>query len=127
MTKLPYWKFILATILSTPRLLIPIFIGHNISNLSNPSATGKDKVIKWVVNVISIIIALVVAWYVYKVTDRRIQRVNAGLPAEINGGEEGEEMVADIEEEGEEERFMPSNVIVNMEDQEIHSRLSTSK
>ncbi|KAF9914005.1 Tlg2-vesicle protein [Lobosporangium transversale] len=86
MTKLPYYKFILATTLSTPRLFLPIFIGHNLSSLANPDITGTDRVLKWVGNILGIIIALGVGWYIYRHTNRRIERINAGLAAE-----EGEE------------------------------------
>ncbi|KAG0274553.1 Tlg2-vesicle protein [Linnemannia gamsii] len=86
MTLLPYWKFILATTLSTPRLFIPIFIGHNISSLADPTIVGKDRVLKWGMNVLGIIIALAVGWYIYRHTVRRIERINAGLSPD-----EGEE------------------------------------
>lgn len=86
MTLLPYWKFILATTLSTPRLFIPIFIGHNISSLADPTIVGKDRVLKWGMNVLGIIIALAVGWYIYRHTVRRIKRINAGLSPD-----EGEE------------------------------------
>ncbi|KAF9123452.1 Tlg2-vesicle protein, partial [Linnemannia schmuckeri] len=91
MTLLPYWKFILATTLSTPRLFIPIFIGHNISSLADPTIVGKDRVLKWGMNILGIIIALAVGWYIYRHTVRRIERINAGLAADES--EEGEETV----------------------------------
>jgi hypothetical protein len=86
MTLLPYWKFILATTLSTPRLFIPIFIGHNISSLADPTIVGKDRVLKWGMNILGIIIALAIGWYIYRHTRRRIERINAGLSPD-----EGEE------------------------------------
>ncbi|KAF9186799.1 Tlg2-vesicle protein [Haplosporangium sp. Z 11] len=79
MTKLPYWKFILTTAMSTPRLFLPIFIGHNISSLANPEITGRDRTLKWAANIVSIVIALVVGYYIYRHTARRIKRINAGL------------------------------------------------
>ncbi|KAF9948839.1 Tlg2-vesicle protein [Mortierella alpina] len=84
MTQLPYWKFILATTLSTPRLFLPIFIGHNISTLSDPEIKGKDRILKWAGNLLGIVLALAVGWYIYRHTTRRIQRINAGLSAEEN-------------------------------------------
>ncbi|KAF9565979.1 Tlg2-vesicle protein [Mortierella alpina] len=84
MTQLPYWKFILATTLSTPRLFLPIFIGHNISTLSNPEIKGKDRILKWAGNLLGIVLALAIGWYIYRHTTRRIQRINAGLSAEEN-------------------------------------------
>ncbi|KAG0308812.1 Tlg2-vesicle protein [Dissophora globulifera] len=82
MTQLSYWRFILATALSTPHLFIPIFIGHNINSLGDPAITGKDRTLKWVFNILGIIIAFGVGWYIYRHTSRRIQRINAGLVAE---------------------------------------------
>ncbi|KAI1318097.1 Tlg2-vesicle protein [Mortierella claussenii] len=90
MTQLPYWKFIVATALSTPRLFLPIFIGHNILSLSDPNITGKDRILKWVGNISGIVIALAVGWYIYRHTTRRISRINAGLAAEE--GEENDEL-----------------------------------
>ncbi|CAO3569803.1 unnamed protein product [Mortierella alpina] len=84
MTQLPYWKFILATTLSTPRLFLPIFIGHNISTLSDPEIKGKDRILKWAGNVLGIVLALAIGWYIYRHTTRRIHRINAGLSAEEN-------------------------------------------
>ncbi|KAF8930117.1 Tlg2-vesicle protein [Dissophora ornata] len=92
MTQLPYWKFILATTLSTPHLFLPIFIGHNISSLADPDITGKDRILKWVGNILGIIFTLAAAWYIYRHTTRRIQRINAGLAAE--DGEEEDELEA---------------------------------
>lgn len=88
MTLLPYWKFILATTLSTPRLFIPIFIGHNISSLADPTIVGKDRVLKWGMNILGIIIALAVGWYIYRHTVRRIERINAGLAPDESEEEE---------------------------------------
>ncbi|KAF9103993.1 Tlg2-vesicle protein [Mortierella sp. AM989] len=90
MTQLPYWKFILATTLSTPRLFLPIFIGHNISSLADPTLTGRDRTLKWIANIAGIIIALAVGWYIYRHTTRRIERINAGLSAEEGEAEEQE-------------------------------------
>jgi len=88
MTLLPYWKFILATTMSTPRLFIAIFIGHNISSLADPTIQGNDRVLKWGMNIIGVVIALAVGWYIYRHTKRRIERINAGLAADES--EEGE-------------------------------------
>ncbi|KAG0011741.1 Tlg2-vesicle protein [Entomortierella chlamydospora] len=82
MTQLPYWKFILATTLSTPRLFLPIFIGQNISSLADPTVTGNSRIIKWAASIAGIIIALAVGWYIYRHTTRRIERINAGLAEE---------------------------------------------
>lgn len=92
MTKLEYWKFILATALSTPRMFLVLFIGHNMSSLSNPAISGKNRALNWVINIVGAIIAFAVGWYIYKHASRRIQRINAGLPPEE--GEEGEEELA---------------------------------
>ncbi|KAK3842463.1 MAG: snare associated Golgi protein-domain-containing protein [Linnemannia gamsii] len=79
MTLLPFWKFFLATTLSTPRLFIAIFIGHNLSSLADPTLKGSDRTLKWGMNIIGVIIALAVGWYIYRHTKRRIERINAGL------------------------------------------------
>ncbi|KAI7828095.1 snare associated Golgi protein-domain-containing protein [Gamsiella multidivaricata] len=94
LTQLPYWRFILATTLSTPRLFLPIFIGQSISSLSNPNITGKDRVLKWAGNILGIVILLVVGWYLYRHTTRRIQRINAGLVAEEGDEEDDIERIA---------------------------------
>ncbi|GJJ77667.1 hypothetical protein EMPS_10026 [Entomortierella parvispora] len=88
MTQLPYWKFLLPLLMSTPRLFIPIFIGHNISSLSDPNIKGGDRVIKWASNILGIVLALAVGWYIYKHTNRRIARINEGLIADENETEE---------------------------------------
>ena len=88
MTRLPYWKFILPLLLSSPRLFLPVFIGHNISSLSDPTIKGNDRVIKWASNILGIALALAVAWYIYKHTNRRIARINAGLAADESETEE---------------------------------------
>ncbi|KAF9387286.1 Tlg2-vesicle protein [Mortierella sp. AD011] len=82
MTQLPYWKFILATTLSTPRLFLPIFIGQNISSLADPTVTGNSRIIKWATSIVGIVIALAVGWYIYRHTTRRIEKINAGLAEE---------------------------------------------
>ncbi|KAF9121075.1 Tlg2-vesicle protein [Mortierella sp. 14UC] len=79
MTLLPFWKFLLATTLSTPRLFIAIFIGHNLSSLADPTFKGSDRILKWGANIIGVVIALLVGWYIYRHTKRRIERINAGL------------------------------------------------
>ncbi|KAG0256515.1 hypothetical protein BGZ95_005476 [Linnemannia exigua] len=79
MTLLPFWKFLLATTLSTPRLFIAIFIGHNLSSLADPTIKGSDRTLKWGMNIIGVVIALAVGWYIYRHTTRRIERINAGL------------------------------------------------
>ncbi|KAG0370607.1 Tlg2-vesicle protein [Mortierella sp. AD032] len=71
--------FFLATTLSTPRLFIAIFIGHNLSSLADPTLKGSDRTLKWGMNIIGVIIALAVGWYIYRHTKRRIERINAGL------------------------------------------------
>ncbi|KAF9355450.1 hypothetical protein BGX26_006495 [Mortierella sp. AD094] len=109
MTQLPYWKFILATTLSTPRLFLPIFIGHNISSLADPTVTGKDRVIKWAANIAGIIIALAVGWYIYRHTTRRIERINAGLAAE-----EDEEVGGTVRHT----RAAQYDAVINMEEME---------
>ncbi|KAF9899055.1 hypothetical protein EC991_009688, partial [Linnemannia zychae] len=78
-TGLPFWKFLLATTLSTPRLFIAIFIGHNLSSLADPTVKGSDRTLKWGANIIGVVIALLVGWYIYRHTTRRIERINAGL------------------------------------------------
>ncbi|KAG0313693.1 Tlg2-vesicle protein [Dissophora globulifera] len=94
MTQLSYWRFILATALSTPHLFIPIFIGQNINSLGDPTITGKDRTLKWVFNILGIIIAFGVGWYIYRHTSRRIKRINAGLVAEEDELEDDVEITA---------------------------------
>ncbi|KAF9940075.1 Tlg2-vesicle protein [Modicella reniformis] len=94
MTQLGYWRFILATALSTPRLFLLIFIGHNMSSLSDPSISGKDRILNWVINIVGIIIALGVGWYIYRHANRRIQRINVGLSAEEGEEDDEEELAA---------------------------------
>ncbi|KAG0011073.1 Tlg2-vesicle protein, partial [Podila clonocystis] len=77
MTNVPYWKFIVATILSTPRLFLPIYIGHNISNLADPEIKGTDRTLKWIGNIAGLVIALAVGYYIYRHTTQRIHRINA--------------------------------------------------
>ncbi|KAF9328038.1 Tlg2-vesicle protein, partial [Podila minutissima] len=77
MTNVPYWKFIVATILSTPRLFLPIYIGNNISNLADPAIKGTDRTLKWIGNIAGLIIALAVGYYIYRHATHRIQRINA--------------------------------------------------
>ncbi|KAG0343745.1 Tlg2-vesicle protein, partial [Podila minutissima] len=77
MTNVPYWKFIVATILSTPRLFLPIYIGNNISNLADPEIKGTDRTLKWIGNIAGLIIALAVGYYIYRHATHRIQRINA--------------------------------------------------
>ncbi|KAG0040708.1 Tlg2-vesicle protein, partial [Gryganskiella cystojenkinii] len=91
MTQLPYWKFIVPLLLSSPRLFLPVFIGHNISSLADPTIKGNDRVIKWASNIIGIILALAVGYYIYRHTNKRIARINAGLAADENGTEEERE------------------------------------
>ncbi|KAF9085525.1 Tlg2-vesicle protein, partial [Mortierella sp. GBA35] len=88
MTLLPYWKFILATAMSTPRLFIALFIGQNISSLADPTIKGKDRIIKWGMNFLGVIIALAIGWYIYRHTKRRIERINAGLAPDESEEEE---------------------------------------
>ncbi|KAG0021463.1 Tlg2-vesicle protein, partial [Podila clonocystis] len=77
MTNVSYWKFIVATILSTPRLFLPIYIGHNISNLADPEIKGTDRTLKWIGNIAGLVIALAVGYYIYRHTTQRIHRINA--------------------------------------------------
>ncbi|KAG0320635.1 Tlg2-vesicle protein, partial [Podila horticola] len=76
MTNVPYWKFIVATILSTPRLFLPIYIGHNISNLADPEIKGTDRTLKWIGNIAGLVIALAVGYYIYRHTTQRIHWIN---------------------------------------------------
>ncbi|KAG0254722.1 hypothetical protein BG011_005557 [Mortierella polycephala] len=71
--------------MSTPRLFLPIFIGHNISSLANPDISGGDRTLKWAANIIGIVIALVVGYYIYRHTVRRIKRINSGLSPDEDG------------------------------------------
>ncbi|KAF9204534.1 Tlg2-vesicle protein, partial [Podila verticillata] len=82
MTNVPYWKFIVATIFSTPRLFLPIYIGHNIYNLADPEIKGKDRTLKWIANIAGLIIALAVGWYIYRHTTQRIHKINARFAEE---------------------------------------------
>lgn len=124
MTQLAYWKFILATALSTPRLFLLIFIGHNMSSLSNPSMSGKDRALNWTINAIGILIALGVGWYIYKHANRRIQRINAGLTAEEGDEEDEEERAVRIalqQSEHEEGGQRDGNGDDNMDSSELQS------
>ncbi|KAF9409051.1 Tlg2-vesicle protein, partial [Podila epigama] len=77
MTMVPYWKFILATTLSTPRLLLAIYIGHNISSLADPEIKGTDRTLKWIANFAGAILALAVGWYIYRLATKKIHAFNA--------------------------------------------------
>jgi len=94
MTQLDYWKFIAATALSTPRLFLLIFIGHNMTSLAKSSISGRDRALNWTINFVGLIIGVWVGWYIYRHASRRIQRINAGLVAEEGEDEDEVEVAA---------------------------------
>ncbi|KAF9359278.1 Tlg2-vesicle protein [Mortierella sp. NVP85] len=91
---LDYWRFIAATALSTPRLFLLIFIGHNMTSLAKSSISGRDRALNWTINFVGLIIAVWVGWYIYRHASRRIQRINAGLVAEEGEDEDEVEVAA---------------------------------
>lgn len=75
------WKFLAATVCTTPKLFIHVFIGSRLARLSDTKDNGV-----WWANLISIIIALAVgvtvSWLIYKRTKERAALLEAQHRAE---------------------------------------------
>lgn len=73
--QLSYWNFLLATLLSTPRLFLHVFIGSRVFNLSDPNQEldGTSKMIDIASIVTGMTLSTALGWYVYKTTMRKIK------------------------------------------------------
>lgn len=74
--KLSFGQFLLATILSTPRLFLHVFIGSRVFALSDPTkeldSTTKMLDISGIV--VGMVLSTVLGWYVYRVTMQEIKQ-----------------------------------------------------
>ncbi|CAG8479584.1 8303_t:CDS:2 [Paraglomus brasilianum] len=79
--------FLLATVLSLPKLLVHIFIGSRLGDLSSSSMDKTSRLINYLTIFIGGLLFIIATWYVYKKTNkiakaaakRRSRTINEGL------------------------------------------------
>ena len=73
--KLSYTQFLLATVLSTPRLFLHVFIGSRVFALSDPTQEldSTSKILDISGIVAGMVLSTVLGWYVYRVTMSKIK------------------------------------------------------
>lgn len=87
--------FALATALSSPKLLVHVFIGSRLALLSDKGdkMSARDKAVNYMSMAIGAIIGLTVGWLVYRRTMQRAKELAAEEPNEA--GEQAEELLRD--------------------------------
>lgn len=76
-----FWIFTLAAILSLPKQLAVVYIGRAIAESGTGEETTQSKIIKWVVLIISAIITILAAVYLYRKMERARPIVQSRLRA----------------------------------------------
>jgi ABC-type nickel/cobalt efflux system permease component RcnA len=61
-----FWIFTIATLLSMPKQMAVVYVGYAIRSSADGEESTASKIVKWVILVITGIITVLAAWYLYR-------------------------------------------------------------
>lgn len=87
-----FWIFTVATLLSMPKQMAVVYVGYAIRSSADGEESTASKIVKWVVLVITGVITVLAAWYLYRKMEiarpevqKRLRLNRYTLLSEVNG------------------------------------------